>query len=173
MHAAGNATQQAVAPAACAFCASSGVSSIACTARVLQASTPARALTHTHTLSYPCPAAAHCAIDLQSGGPNQLTFQPVARVGAWKRNHDSQDWEQRPVVRTLAHPGFVTGPGYRNEWMNSDVALLLLQRPVTNKRPIKLAPYTRGCGWARGPSRPGLAGGACRASMLMGGWRRQ
>ncbi|KAL4424350.1 hypothetical protein ABPG75_001651 [Micractinium tetrahymenae] len=85
--------------------------------------------------------AAHCVVDMETGKllPS-ATSLPLVRIGGYRRTLDApSEYELRRAVRTVWHPGFVTG--YRPDQMSNDLALLLLDRP-SSRQPVKLAQYT-------------------------------
>lgn len=84
-------------------------------------------------------------------------FTPNVRVGAYSLalDREGRDYDARRVVATVVHPGFRFGDSVKMEstadrgfWLNSDVALLLLDAPSGKTRP-RLPDYL-GEGWVRG-----------------------
>lgn len=79
--------------------------------------------------------AAHCVINLDTGLPSMdYENRPNVRIGGFGRVYDaSSAYELRSTMYTLAHPQFNVpfSAGGSRDYMNYDVALLLLDRPST------------------------------------------
>ncbi|KAI7846120.1 hypothetical protein COHA_000381 [Chlorella ohadii] len=80
--------------------------------------------------------AAHCVMNFDTGFPwPDYENRPWVRIGGYNREYDaSTAYELRSTVFTVAHPKFnvpIGAPGGTKDYMNNDVALLLLDRPST------------------------------------------
>lgn len=77
--------------------------------------------------------AAHCVINTQTLEPKpDHQFRPLVRIGGHTLNSDPpRFYHLRRTVRTIVHPKFAGGESPPDDYMNNDVALLLLNKPST------------------------------------------
>ena len=71
--------------------------------------------------------AAHCLYDKDSGA--RIAPQDIEFLAGWHGGHASAI---RTVRRAVHHPAFVFSPDVRTEYIRYDLALLLLQYPISN-----------------------------------------
>lgn len=84
-----------------------------------------------------------------------LSSPTQVRIGGIDpQNNAMLDYEERQVIATYVHPGFTFGSVFElKPWMNNDVALMLLDKPSSKRRPR--LPQYKGTGRARGAGVPG------------------